>query len=81
MVGDSIWDMLAATRTARACRYHILKQVEASLQRLKTRDVDILYLHEWDGMTPLEEVSALETLVQQGEIRYAGVSDSAGWPG
>ena len=61
-------------------RYHVIKQVEASLKRLKTDVIDILYLHEWDGSTPLEEtLGALETLVQQGKIRYAGVSNYSGW--
>ncbi len=36
-------------------RHHIIRQVEASLKRLRTDVIDILYLHEWDGMTPLDE--------------------------
>jgi aryl-alcohol dehydrogenase-like predicted oxidoreductase len=61
-------------------RWHILRQVEASLKRLRTDVIDILYLHEWDGMTPLEEtLGALDTLVQQGKIRYAGCSNYSGW--
>jgi len=61
-------------------RHHVIRQVEASLKRLRTDVIDILYLHEWDGMTPLEETfGALDTLVQQGKIRYAGVSNYSGW--
>ena len=61
-------------------RHHIVRQVEASLTRLRTDVIDILYLHEWDGMTPLEEtLGALDTLVRQGKIRYAGCSNYAGW--
>ncbi len=61
-------------------RYHILKQVDASLKRLKTDVIDILYLHEWDGLTPQEEsLGALDTLIQQGKVRYAGVSNYSGW--
>jgi aryl-alcohol dehydrogenase-like predicted oxidoreductase len=61
-------------------RYHVIREVERSLARLRTDVIDILYLHEWDGMTPLEEtLGALGTLVQQGKIRYAGVSNFSGW--
>ena len=61
-------------------RHHVMRQVEGSLKRLRTDVIDILYLHEWDGMTPLEEtLGALDTLVQQGKIRYAGVSNYSGW--
>ena len=49
-------------------RYHIIRQVEASLKRLRTDVIDILYLHEWDGSTPLEEtLGALDTLVAPGQ--------------
>lgn len=61
-------------------RWHILREVEASLKRLKTDVIDILYLHEWDGMTPLEEtLGALDTLVAQGKVRYVGCSNYSGW--
>ncbi len=61
-------------------RWHVIRQVEASLRRLQTDVIDILYLHEWDGMTPLEEtLGALDTLVAQGKIRYAGASNFSAW--
>ncbi len=61
-------------------RYHVIREVERSLKRLGTDVIDILYLHEWDGMTPLEEtLGALGTLVEQGKVRYAGVSNFSGW--
>jgi aryl-alcohol dehydrogenase-like predicted oxidoreductase len=61
-------------------RYHIIRQCEASLKRLKTDVIDIYYVHQWDGMTPLEEtLSALETLVSQGKIRYIGCSNYSAW--
>jgi len=49
-------------------------------EALKTDVIDIYFLHEWDGVTPLEEtIAALDTLVAQGKIRYAGCSNySAG---
>jgi aryl-alcohol dehydrogenase-like predicted oxidoreductase len=61
-------------------RYHVIREVERSLKRLRTDVIDILYLHEWDGMTPLEEtLGALDTLITQGKIRYAGCSNYSGW--
>ena len=37
-------------------------------------------MHEWDGQTPLEEtLSALDTLVRDGKVRYVGCSNYAGW--
>ncbi|MBB5222109.1 aryl-alcohol dehydrogenase-like predicted oxidoreductase [Amaricoccus macauensis] len=61
-------------------RYAILREVEASLKRLGTDVIDILYLHEWDGMTPLDEtLGALDTLIAQGKIRYAGASNYSAW--
>ena len=61
-------------------RYHIIEQCEASLKRLQRDRIDIYYLHEWDGQTPVEEMmEALDTLVKQGKIRYAACSNFSGW--
>lgn len=61
-------------------RHHIIRGAEASLRRLNTDWIDLYQLHEWDGQTPLAEtLSALETLVQQGKVRYVGVSNYSGW--
>lgn len=61
-------------------RHHVLRGVEASLKRLRTDVIDILYLHEWDGQTPLEEtLAALDTLVAQGKVRYVGASNYSAW--
>ena len=61
-------------------RFHIIEQCEASLKRLKRDRIDIYYLHEWDGLTPVEEtMEALDTLVKQGKIRYAACSNFSGW--
>ena len=61
-------------------RWHIVRQCEASLQRLKTDVIDLYHVHEWDGLTPLEEtVEALDTLVKQGKIRYAACSNFSSW--
>ena len=61
-------------------RYHLIRECEKSLKRLKTDVIDIYFLHEWDGVTPLEEtIAALDTLVAQGKVRYIGCSNYSGW--
>ncbi|OCP14979.1 MULTISPECIES: aldo/keto reductase [unclassified Ensifer] len=61
-------------------RYHLIRECELSLKRLKTDHIDIYFMHEWDGVTPVEEMlSALDTLRQQGKIRYIGCSNYSGW--
>jgi aryl-alcohol dehydrogenase-like predicted oxidoreductase len=57
-------------------RYHVLRACEASLRRLNTDHIDLYQVHEWDGLTPHEEtLSALDSLVQSGKVRYVGSSN------
>eukprot|EP00092_Neocalanus_flemingeri_P001742 GFUD01001860.1.p1 GENE.GFUD01001860.1~~GFUD01001860.1.p1 ORF type:complete len:362 (+),score=71.11 GFUD01001860.1:97-1086(+) len=61
-------------------RHNILRSVEASLERLETPYIDLLYTHVWDDGTPLEEtLETLGWLVQQGKVRYIGCSNVTGW--
>jgi aryl-alcohol dehydrogenase-like predicted oxidoreductase len=61
-------------------RWHIIHECEASLKRLQRDHIDLYFLHEWDGMTPVEEsMEALDTLVRQGKVRYFGCSNFSGW--
>lgn len=61
-------------------RYHLIREVERSLKRLRTDVIDIYYMHQWDGTTPLEEMlETLDTLIKQGKIRYIGCSNFSGW--
>lgn len=61
-------------------RLHLIRECEKSLKRLRTDHIDIYYLHQWDGTTPVEEMmETLDTLVKQGKIRYIGCSNFAGW--
>jgi aryl-alcohol dehydrogenase-like predicted oxidoreductase len=61
-------------------RYHVIRECEGSLRRLKTDVIDIYFVHQWDGLTPLEEtLAALDTLVEQGKVRYVGCSNYSGW--
>ncbi|HYJ74782.1 MAG TPA: aldo/keto reductase [Kineosporiaceae bacterium] len=60
-------------------RYHIVRACEASLRRLNTDHIDLYQVHEWDGLTPLEEtLSALDDLVRSGKVRYVGSSNYTG---
>ncbi len=61
-------------------RYHIIRECEESLRRLATDYIDLYQVHEWDGLTPLEEtLEALDTLVKSGKVRYVGSSNYSGW--
>src|ERR671913_138876 len=61
-------------------RHHIVRQCEQSLKRLGTDHIDLYQVHEWDGLTPLEEtLEAFDTLVRSGKVRYVGCSNYAGW--
>jgi len=61
-------------------RHHIISGCEASLRRLGTDYIDLYQVHEWDGLTPLEEtLAALESLMVAGKIRYVGASNYASW--
>ena len=61
-------------------RHHLIEACEASLRRLGTDHIDLYQLHEWDGVTPIEEtLAALEHLLQSGKVRYVGCSNFAGW--
>ncbi|MDG4882033.1 aldo/keto reductase [Mesorhizobium sp. WSM4884] len=61
-------------------RQHLIAACETSLKRMKTDVIDLYQLHEWDGLTPLEEtMEALDTLVRDGKVRYIGCSNFSGW--
>jgi aryl-alcohol dehydrogenase-like predicted oxidoreductase len=61
-------------------RRHISRAVEASLKRLRTDRVEILFLHQQDPLTPLEEsMRALEDLVRAGKVLYPALSNHTAW--
>src|SRR5580700_8607887 len=63
-----------------ASRGHIMDGVETSLRRLQTDHIDLYQIHANDAVTPLEEtVRALDTLIQQGKVRYIGCSNWQAW--
>jgi aryl-alcohol dehydrogenase-like predicted oxidoreductase len=59
-------------------RGNIMESVYASLERLQTDHIDLLYFHRFDGITPPEEsLAAIEDLVRQDLIRYFAVSNAS----
>ena len=61
-------------------RKHMMEAVEASLRRLNTDYIDLYWVHNWDTITPAEEVmSSLNQLVQAGKVRYIGLSNPPAW--
>ncbi len=63
-----------------ASRGHIMDAVDASLRRLQTDHIDLYQIHGNDSITPIEEtLRALDTLVQQGKVRYIGCSNWQAW--
>jgi aryl-alcohol dehydrogenase-like predicted oxidoreductase len=62
--------------TARGSREYIRKAIDASLRRLQTDYVDVYQYHRPDNVTPFEETfAALDELVREGKVRYAGHSN------
>lgn len=89
-LGDKRADVLVATKVRfpmgegindrGLSRAHIRKQVTASLKRLGTDYIDLYQMHQWDGVTPLEEtLETFDTLVREGKIRYYGISNFSAW--
>lgn len=63
-----------------ASRYHIIREIAASLRRLATDYIDLYFIHGFDPFTPIEEtLYTLDQLVSSGKVRYLGVSNFASW--
>lgn len=61
-------------------RKNMMRSVEQSLKRLQTDFIDVLYLHIWDDLTPIDEVlRGLDDLIRQGKVNYAAISDTPAW--
>jgi aryl-alcohol dehydrogenase-like predicted oxidoreductase len=57
---------------------YVRKSVEGSLQRLGIETIDLYYQHRVDARTPIEEtVGAMSRLVEEGKVRYLGLSEAA----
>jgi aryl-alcohol dehydrogenase-like predicted oxidoreductase len=61
-------------------RKSMVASVEESLRRLKSDYIDLLYVHQWEDLTPFEEIlRGLDDLVRQGKVLYLGLSDIPAW--
>jgi aryl-alcohol dehydrogenase-like predicted oxidoreductase len=61
-------------------RYHITRQIEGSLKRLKTDYVDVYHMHGFDALTPIDEtLNTLDNLVREGKVGYIAASNFSGW--
>ena len=61
-------------------RKHIIESTDASLKRLQTEYIDLMYMHQPDNDTDLEEtLDTFTTLIHLGKIRYLGVSNFSAW--
>ncbi|MFD9903601.1 aldo/keto reductase [Streptomyces sp. NPDC059063] len=61
-------------------RKNLFASVEASLRRLNTDYIDLLYLHVWDFTTPVEEIlRGMDDLVRQGKVLYVAISNAPAW--
>jgi aryl-alcohol dehydrogenase-like predicted oxidoreductase len=81
VIATKVYSRVGAGRNdVGASRGHIMDGVEASLRRLQTDHIDLYQIHGNDSVTPLEEtLRALDTLVQQGKVRYIGCSNWQAW--
>ncbi len=67
-------------RITNASRGHLLRALDASLQRLGVDHVDLWQVHTWVDDAPLEEtLSALDYAVSSGRASYVGISNYNGW--
>ncbi len=61
-------------------RKSLKRSVESSLRRLGTDYLDVLWVHAWDELTPMEEtMRALDDLVSNGKVLYIGISNAPAW--
>jgi aryl-alcohol dehydrogenase-like predicted oxidoreductase len=61
-------------------RRHVIEAIEGCLKRLQTDRIDVLFLHRYDALTPIEEsMRGLEDLVRAGKVIYPAVSNWSAW--
>ncbi len=96
ITGETLWELAPRDEIVLATKVHgrmhddpngqglsrkaILREIDASLRRLRTDYIDLYQIHRWDPHTPLEEtLDALDSLVRAGKVRYLGASSMFAW--
>ena len=81
VIATKCYNPVSEDRNARGgSRRHMVRAVEASLKRLRTDRVEILFLHQMDPLTPIEEtLRGFEDLVRAGKVLYPGLSNHSAW--
>ena len=81
IVTTKCWGPMGADPNMRgSSRRHITRAVEASLRRLGTDRVEVLFMHRWEQTVPAEEtLRALEDLTRSGKVLHVGVSNWSAW--
>ncbi|MEO7310981.1 MAG: aldo/keto reductase [Chitinophagaceae bacterium] len=76
----SLYDNLTNPNASGNNRKNMMRSVDASLKRLNTGFIDLLYLHIWDDLTPIDEIlRGLDDLVRSGKVNYIAISDTPAW--
>lgn len=76
----SLFDRKGDPNFAGNHRKNMVRSVNESLKRLKTDFIDLLWVHAWDGTTPVDEMMrGLDDLVSSGKVQYIGISDTPAW--
>lgn len=76
----SLHDNLTNVNASGNNRKNMMRSVDESLKRLNTEFIDLLYLHIWDNLTPIDEVMrGLDDLIRMGKVNYIGISDTPAW--
>jgi aryl-alcohol dehydrogenase-like predicted oxidoreductase len=81
IIETKCFNPMGPDRNARGgSRRHISRAIEASLKRLQTDRVEVLYLHQQDPATPIDEtLRAFEDLVRAGKVLYPALSNHTAW--
>lgn len=72
----AFWPVADGPNDCGLSRKHVFEQLHLSLDRMKLDYVDIFYCHRYDQETPVDEtLRAIDDLIRQGKILYAGISE------
>ena len=80
VVASKVYWNQVSPLTENLSRNAILTEIEGTLDRLGTDYLDLYYIHRWDDGTPIREtLRTLDGLVEEGTVRYLGISTAAAW--